>query len=375
MLKASKSQSKRSQRTAQKVPHNKTAGYKMSLNNSSKNGIQVLGAREHNLKNIDVFIPRNQITLITGLSGSGKSTLAFDTLYAEGQRRYLESLSVYAKYFIDKMKRPKVDFIYGLSPSIAINQKTISFNPRSTLGTLTETYDFLRLLYAKIGEVSCPVHKEPLESQTSEEIVHEINKKVSKNSSLSILSPIARGKKGEFSKELDHFLFLGFDQARIDGQWKDIGKVYKLAKKKEHHIDILIDCITWSKGFQERIAKAVLKALEFSGGSLVSVENSEGFKKTYSLDFSCPYCDYSFTELSAKLFSFNSPQGACPSCNGTGTNFLPLFYEEQNSDSYDEELKGDFKNMLSVSGKSSSSRSLTSESEKLKYSSGQLYGY
>ena len=339
MLKTS--ETKKSKRTAPEVKNNQINVHGSSLKNLSKKGIQVLGAREHNLKNIDVFIPRNKITLVTGLSGSGKSTLAFDTLYAEGQRRYLESLSVYAKYFIDKMKRPKVDFIYGLSPSIAINQKTISFNPRSTLGTLTETYDFLRLLYVKIGEVSCPIHKEPLKSQTSEEITHEIGKKVSKNSSIYILSPIARGKKGEFSKEFDHFLSLGFDQAKVDGEWKDIGKIHKLAKKKEHNIDILIDCIPRSKGYQERISKAVLKALEFSG-SLVSIENPEGLKKTYSLDFSCPYCDYSFTELSSKLFSFNSPQGACSLCNGTGTNFLPLFYEEQN-DGFYEEPKEDFK--------------------------------
>ena len=157
--------------------------------------------------------PRNKITLITGLSGSGKSTLAFDTLYGEGQRRYLESLSTYARYFIDQMKRPKVDFIYGLSPSIAINQKTISFNPRSTVGTLTETYDFLRLLFARTGEVSCPIHKEPLKSQTAEKIISEIVETAHsfKTEKLLILSPIARGKKGEFAKELNHCLSLGFE--------------------------------------------------------------------------------------------------------------------------------------------------------------------
>ena len=304
------------------IKANKTIVYESSVKKFSEEGIQVLGAREHNLKNIDVFIPRNKITLITGLSGSGKSTLAFDTLYAEGQRRYLESLSVYARYFIDQMKRPKVDFIYGLSPSIAINQKTISFNPRSTVGTLTEAYDFLRLLYARVGEVSCPVHEEPLKSQTAEEIANEIAKSP-KTSELLILSPIARGKKGEFVKELDYCLSLGFDQARIDGHWMDIGKIHKLEKRKDHYIDIVVDYITWDKNYQSRIAKAVKRALELSG-SFVQIENKVSFKKSYSLDFSCPHCDYSFFDLEPKLFSFNSPKGACPSCNGTGLSY----YEE-----------------------------------------------
>ncbi len=302
---------------------NKKVTYESSVKKLPKEGIQVLGAREHNLKNIDVFIPRNKITLITGLSGSGKSTLAFDTLYSEGQRRYLESLSTYARYFIDQMKKPKVDFIYGLSPSIAINQKTISFNPRSTVGTLTETYDFLRLLYARIGEVSCPTHNKPLKSQTAEEIADEIAK-TPKTSELFILSPIARGKKGEFVKELDRCLSLGFDQARIDGRWLDIGKVHKLEKRKDHYIDILVDCITWDKDYQGRIAKAVEKALSLSG-SFVQTENKTGLKNFYSLDFSCPYCNYSFVELEPKLFSFNSPKGACPTCNGTGL----VYYEEE----------------------------------------------
>lgn len=310
--------------------------HKSSFKKTSEEGIQVLGAREHNLKNIDVFIPRNKITLITGLSGSGKSTLAFDTLYAEGQRRYLESLSVYARYFIDQMKRPKVDFIYGLSPSIAINQKTISFNPRSTVGTLTETYDFLRLLFARIGEVSCPVHEKPLKSQTAEEMASEIAKSP-KTSELLILSPIARGKKGEFVKELDHCLSLGFDQARIDGRWMDIGKVYKLEKRKDHYIDVVVDCITWDKNYQSRIVKAVKTALDLSG-SFVQIENKTGLKKNYSLDFSCPHCDYSFFDLEPKLFSFNSPKGACPSCNGTGL----AYYEEDYQNEEKEEEMNEF---------------------------------
>ena len=185
----------------------------------------------------------------------------------------MESLSVYARYFIDQMKKPKVDFIYGLSPSIAINQKTISFNPRSTVGTLTETYDFLRLLYARVGEVSCPTHKEPLMSQTAEKIVSEIAKSP-KTEELLILSPIARGKKGEFVKELDHCLSLGFDQARVDGQWRDIGQIHKLEKRKDHYIDVLVDCITWDKGYQDRITKAVERTLDLSD-SFVKTENKK----------------------------------------------------------------------------------------------------
>ncbi len=300
---------------------NSQQGYfgQSALKRLSQEGIQVLGAREHNLKNINVFIPRNQITLITGLSGSGKSTLAFDTLYGEGQRRYLESLSVYARYFIDQMKKPKVDFIYGLSPSIAINQKTISFNPRSTVGTLTEIYDFLRLLYARVGEVACPAHKKPLKSQTAEKIISEIVKaaQASPAEELFIFSPIARGKKGEFAKELEHCLSLGFDQARIDGQWRDIGQIHKLEKRKDHYIDILVDCVSWSPDCQNRISSATARALELSG-SLVKIESKKGMEKSFSLKFSCPLCDYSFFEPEPKLFSFNSPKGACPSCNGTG---------------------------------------------------------
>ena len=303
-----------------------------------KDGIFVFGAREHNLKNINVFIPRNKITLITGLSGSGKSTLAFDTLYGEGQRRYLESLSVYARYFIDQMKKPKVDLIQGLSPSIAINQKTISFNPRSTVGTLTETYDFLRLLYAKIAEVRCPVHKEILKSQTAEEIAEDISK-APRDSALFILSPIARGKKGEFVKELNECLSLGFDRAKIDGHWRSIEKIHKLEKRKDHYIDIMMDCITFKgEDTQTRINTAVHRALDLSG-SFVKIQNNKGFEKTYSLDFSCPKCDYSFLELEPKLFSFNSPKGACPVCNGTGLAYEDEYFYE----GYEEE-EGDLEN-------------------------------
>ena len=327
-------------KTSQTLSNSSGARVSHKIFSKKGDGIFVFGAKEHNLKNINVFIPRNKITLITGLSGSGKSTLAFDTLYGEGQRRYLESLSVYARYFIDQMKKPKVDLIQGLSPSIAINQKTISFNPRSTVGTLTETYDFLRLLYAKTAEVSCPIHKTALKSQSAEEMAEDISK-APKNSALFILSPIARGKKGEFVKELNQCLSLGFDRARIDGRWLDIGRVYKLEKRKDHYIDVVMDCIAWGADSQARIHKAVQRALDLSG-SFVKAENNKGFEKTYSLDFSCPKCDYSFLELEPKLFSFNSPKGACPSCNGTGLiyNEENFYLEEEEEGGYCPDCKG-----------------------------------
>ena len=303
-----------------------------ALKKPLKDGIYVFGARENNLKSVNIFIPRNKISLITGLSGSGKSSLAFDTLYGEGRRRYLESLSVYARYFIDQMKRPDVDFIYGLSPAIAINQKNLSFNPRSTVGTLTEAYDFLRLLYSKAGRVFCPIHKKPLQSQTAQEIQNDIFKSLSKNGSLMILSPIARGKKGEFAEDLERCLSMGFDQARIDGRWVDIGKAGRLEKRKDHYIDIMVDRISSKGDHLDRLQRAIDKALELSG-SFVKTRNLKNQSKIYSLDFSCPVCDYSFEESHPRLFSFNSPKGACPSCNGTGL----ACFDESLSENEDEE--------------------------------------
>ncbi len=301
-----------------------------------KDGVHVFGARENNLKNINVFIPRNQITVITGLSGSGKSTLAFDTIYGEGQRRYLESLSIYARYFIDQMKKPEVDVIYGLSPSIAIHQKTVSHNPRSTVGTATDIYDYLRLLYARLGEVFCPKHGVSLKSQTVEEIVADIEKNF-QGKKLFILSPIARGKKGEFVKEVNYFLSLGFDQARINGKWLDLGKFHKLSKRQDHHIDILLDRLTISKKYQERIYESVKSALSLSDG-YVKIEDGKEFEKSYSLKFSCPLCDYNFVDLEPKLFSFNSPMGACFSCNGTGLSSREEDKEEDEFEEYNHKV-------------------------------------
>jgi len=285
-----------------------------------QDGISIIGAREHNLKNINIFIPRNQITVITGLSGSGKSTLAFDTLYGEGQRRYLESLSVYARYFIDQMKKPEVDLIYGLSPSIAIHQKTITHNPRSTVGTATDIYSYLRLLYSHVGEVFCPEHKIHLQSQTAEEIAANIMSDF-QGQTVSILSPIARGKKGEFVKEINYCLSLGFDRARINGKWLNLGQFQKLSKRKDHSIDILLDQLTVHHKFQERIYKSVQSALSLSEG-YIKIETNKGDSKNYSLYFSCPLCNYNFLDIEPRLFSFNNPLGACTACNGTGLSYI-----------------------------------------------------
>lgn len=298
----------------------------------SKDGIYVHGAREHNLKNIDIFIPRNKITVITGLSGSGKSSLAFDTIYAEGQRRYLESLSVYARYFIDQMKRPEVDRIYGLSPSIAIHQKTIVSNPRSTVGTVTGIYDYIRLLYARLGVVFCPQHHIPLKGQSIEEIVGDILR-ISSESPLWILSPVVRGRKGEFVSLFEKFSSLGYDRARVDGKWLDVWSMGKLDKRKDHFIEILLDKVSSQRKHERRIREAVEKALEFSKG-YVKVENQKGFEKSYSLHFACPRCDYTFFDLEPALFSFNSPKGACSSCGGTGLSFVEEDGEEEEETAY-----------------------------------------
>ena len=298
---------------------------------NSKDGVFVVGARENNLKNINVFIPRNKITVITGLSGSGKSSLAFDTIYGEGQRRYLETLSTYARYFIDQMKRPEVDAIYGLSPSIAIHQKTTSFNPRSTVGTTTEIYDFIRLLYARLGDVYCPKHKTLLKSQVPEEILTEVMKLPAKEEIL-ILAPVARGKKGEFSKEFEHFLSLGLDRACINGKWRNLGSVHKLEKRKDHYIDVLIDRLPLEKKYQERILTSLEKALSLTEGYVkIAQSKSKKLEKFYSLHFSCPECDYSFPELEPKIFSFNSAKGACLLCNGTGLSYEEEYDEEKDS--------------------------------------------
>lgn len=289
--------------------------------------IDIRGAREHNLKNVSLSIPKNKITVITGLSGSGKSSLAFDTIYAEGQRRYLDSLSSYARHFIDQMQRPDVDSIMGLSPAIAIDQKTISNSPRSTVGTVTEVYDFLRLLYAKIGIPVCPTHKVPAEGQLPEEIVHRIFK-LKPGTKIIVCSTVANEKKGEFSKEFQKWARMGLVSAIIDGKEVTIKEDIKLAKTKRHNIDLIVDKLIVDPKYKLRITEAVNKAITLSDGHL-AVDIVGGERMLFSTHFACPKCGYSFSEIDPLLFSFNNPKGACETCNGLGTLDIEEYEEER----------------------------------------------
>lgn len=291
-------------------------------------GIRVKGAREHNLKNIDVFIPRDKITVITGLSGSGKSSLAFDTIFAEGQRRFIESLSTYARQFVDQMKKPEVDAIDGLSPAIAIDQKSISTNPRSTVGTVTEVYDYLRLLYARIGVPHCPTHQLALQGQSPQEIIDTILK-MPRNTKYMLLAPVARGKKGEFAVEFQKWIKKGFTRARIDGEWIELEKATKLAKNKSHDIDLLVDRLIVDPKFLPRLKESLNLSLGLAQG-IVRIERMDnGRIETYSIHRSCPECGHTVPDLEPRLFSFNNPRGACETCNGLGTlDFQEVEQEE-----------------------------------------------
>jgi excinuclease ABC subunit A len=280
-------------------------------------GILVKGAREHNLKNVTVEIPRNKITVITGLSGSGKSSIAFDTIYAEGQRRYVDSLSTYARNFLDKLKKPAVDSITGLSPAIAIDQKSVGLNPRSTVGTVTEVYDYLRLLYAKVGTPYCPTHKVPVAGQTPDQIIDDIMKRPS-GTRLYLLAPYAQGKKGEFHNEFAKWLKRGFVSAKVDGQYIELENAKKLAKTKAHDIDLVIDKVVIKDGVRPRLAESVHTALQHGNGR-IAIENAKGERTNYSMTSACPECGYSFPEIEPRFFSFNNPRGACKTCNGLGT--------------------------------------------------------
>ncbi len=279
-------------------------------------GIVVKGAREHNLKNISVEIPRNKITVITGLSGSGKSSLAFDTIFAEGQRRFVESLSTYARNFMEQMKKPEVDSITGLSPSIAIDQKSISSNPRSTVGTVTEVYDFLRLLYARLGTPLCPTHKVELKSQLPSQIVESILSR-KKGEKFFVFSPVARGKKGEFLQEFQKWQKKGFTRAWVDGSFMDLNEPKKLNKNKAHDIDLLVDRLVVDSKLEPRLKESINLALTLSDG-LVRIETVSGESTLFSIHRSCPECGFTTPDLEPRLFSFNSPKGACPTCNGIG---------------------------------------------------------
>lgn len=292
------------------------------------NDIVVMGAREHNLKDISLRIPRNQITVVTGLSGSGKSSLAFDTIYAEGQRRYVESLSAYARNFLEQMKKPEVDSVTGLSPAIAIDQKSVGMNPRSTVGTVTEIYDYLRLLYAKVGVPECPHHHVPVSSQTPQQIVDEILK-LAQGTKFYILAPMAQGKKGEFFAEFQKWAKKGFVKAKVDGVMIELSNAKKLAKTKAHDIDLVVDQLVMKEGVRARLAESVNTALSNSGGRLI-IETLSGQRTICSLHSACPICGHSFPELEPRFFSFNNPRGACESCHGLGT--LDLIEEEQYDD-------------------------------------------
>ncbi|MFQ5900956.1 MAG: excinuclease ABC subunit UvrA, partial [Thermodesulfobacteriota bacterium] len=286
--------------------------------------IVINGAREHNLKNIDVEIPRDRLVVITGLSGSGKSSLAFDTIYAEGQRRYVESLSAYARQFLEQMEKPDVDSIEGLSPAISIEQKTTSKNPRSTVGTVTEVYDYLRLLFARVGSPYCYECGKEITAQTIQQMVDRILE-LPEGSRVILLSPIVRGRKGEYRNELYKLRKEGFLRVRIDGAWRELEEEITLDKYKQHYIDVVIDRLIIKEGVARRLADSLEIATRLSDG-LARVEqvdgegnslDTEGFLFNESL--SCIDCGISYPEISPRMFSFNSPHGACPDCKGIGT--------------------------------------------------------
>ena len=279
--------------------------------------IVIRGARVHNLKNIDVEIPRNRLVVITGLSGSGKSTLAFDTLYAEGQRRYVESLSAYARQFLEQMERAEVESIEGLSPAIAIDQRSVSRTPRSTVGTVTEIYDYLRLLFARIGEPFCPHCGIPITSQTLQQMTEALLR-LPRGSLLTVFSPMVRGRKGEYRKELDELRKNGFIRVRIDGETKDLSEEIQLDRHKHHDIDVLIDRVVVREDAGKRINDSLEIAAHLSEG-IVKVEREGQPPLLLSQKFSCPDCGFSFPEITPRMFSFNSPQGACTLCHGLGT--------------------------------------------------------
>lgn len=285
-----------------------------------EDAIIIKNAREHNLKGLDLRIPRNHITVVTGLSGSGKSSLAFDTIYAEGQRRYVESLSAYARNFLEQLKKPEVDSITGLSPAIAIDQKSVGTNPRSTVGTVTEVYDYLRLLFAKIGVPECPVHHIPVTSQTPTQIVDDIRTRA-EGAKFYVLAPVIQGKKGEFLAEFQKWSKRGFIKAKVDGQFIDLETATKLQKTKTHDIDLVIDQMIIKDSFKHRLSESVNTAIVMTGGRVV-IEDLKGERVSYSIHSACPECGYSFPDLEPRLFSFNNPRGYCQSCSGLGTTDL-----------------------------------------------------
>ena len=276
--------------------------------------IIIKGARENNLKNVDLEIPRDKLIVFTGLSGSGKSSLAFDTIFAEGQRRYVESLSSYARMFLGQMQKPEVEYIEGLSPAVSIDQKTTSHNPRSTVGTVTEIYDYLRLLYARIGHPHCPKCGRPIERQTVDQISDRIMERT--GAKLQIMAPIVRGRKGEYRKELEQLRRAGYARVRVDGINYTLDEQIELDKNVKHNISVVIDRIVIKEGVEARLSEALETAIKLSEGLVVA--DVDGEETTYSTRYACPDCGLSFEELTPRLFSFNNPYGACPECSGLG---------------------------------------------------------
>jgi excinuclease ABC subunit A len=295
---------------------------------AEQKNIEVRGAREHNLKNIDVDIPRNQLVVITGLSGSGKSSLAFDTIYAEGQRRYVESLSAYARQFLDMMQKPDVDHISGLSPAISIEQKTTSKNPRSTVGTVTEIYDYMRLLFARVGTPFSPATGKPIEAQQVQDMVDRIMT-MEEGMRAYLLAPIVRDRKGEYRKEFIELRKQGFQRVKVDGEFYDLDEPPTLDKKFRHEIDVVVDRIVVREGLETRLADSLRTALDLADGiAILETAPSEGDpeRHTFSEKFACPVSGFTIPEIEPRLFSFNAPFGACPSCDGLG---VELFFDER----------------------------------------------
>src|SRR5437660_4610197 len=276
----------------------------------------VHGAREHNLKDITVRLPRNKLICITGLSGSGKSSLAFDTIYAEGQRRYVESLSAYARQFLQMMEKPDVDSIDGLSPAISIDQKTTSRNPRSTVGTVTEIYDYLRLLYARIGHPHCPVCGRPIAGQSQEAIVDQILQ-IPEKTKFTVNAPVVRDRKGEYKDVLEELRAEGFTRVKVDGEQRLLEDEIVLDKKFKHTIEVVVDRLVMKPDLRQRLAQSVETAAQLAEG-LVVVDVLDGEETTYSENFACPEHGVGLPELEPRIFSFNSPHGACPRCTGLG---------------------------------------------------------
>ena len=281
----------------------------------AKQYIKIRGANEHNLKNVSLDIPRNELVVLTGLSGSGKSSLAFDTIYAEGQRRYMESLSSYARQFLGQMEKPKVRSIEGLSPAISIDQKSTNRNPRSTVGTVTEIYDYLRLLYARIGIPHCPKCGREIKRQTVDQMTDQLMS-LPERTRIQLLAPVVRGRKGEHVKLLEQARRSGYVRAVIDGSMYDLGEDISLDKNIKHNIEIVVDRLIVREGIEQRLADSVENALRLSDGLLMVDAQSEDGKEmlTFSQHFACPDCGISIEEIEPRSFSFNNPYGACPEC-------------------------------------------------------------